>query len=423
MTPKPSWIAAALVAGLLSALSTSARCNDTDALNLESAPAAQRSAGSPLRLAFELSLGRVEAQADGSTQSGRRISVDLRYGRQLTDQWRVAFSDRVDDTHPVLFGQRSTVNSLREAHLSWQRLGDSMTVDLGRVNVRQGPAFGYNPTDYFRAGALRTITTADPVTLREMRLGTFMLRLGTLWSDGGVSLVIAPKLAEGPDPDPWSIDAGATNSRDRGLLTVNGKPASWLNLQGSLLIERGSSAQAGLSATALASDALVVHAEFSTGELPRIFDQVTGLNPMPVRTQQAALGLTYTLPTTTAVTLEAQYNGAGLDQTEWNSLMAQGAPAYARYLSLTQRSQELGTRNGWLLYVNHKGLGTKQLDFTGFVRSNPNDGSRLLWGELRYHWRHFDAAIQWQRSIGDAHTEFGALPQRQIIQLLGVIYL
>jgi hypothetical protein len=100
-----------------------------------------------------------------------------------------------------------------------------------------------------------------------------------------------------------------------------------------------------------------------------------------------------------------------------------GAPAYARYLSITQPSQELGTRNGWLLYVNHKGLGVKQLDFTGFVRSNPNDGSRLLWAELRYHWRRLDAAIQWQRSVGDAHTEFGALPQRQIIQLLAVMYL
>ena len=422
MPLKPSWIAAVLVAGL-SGLSTSARCDDTDALNLESAPAAESSAESPLRLAFELSLGRVDVQADGSTQSGRRISVDLRYRQRLTEEWLVAFSDRIDDTHPVLLGQRSTVHSLREAHLSWQRLSDSMTVDLGRVNVRQGPAFGYNPTDYFRAGALRTITTADPVTLREMRLGTFMLRLGTLWSDGGVSLAIAPKLAERPDPDPWSIDAGATNSRDRGLLTVNGKLTSWLNLQGSLLIERGSRAQAGLSATALATDALVMHAEFSTGKLPRIFDQVTGTNSMPARTRQAALGLTYTLPTTTAVTLEAQHNGAGLDQTEWNSLMALGAPAYANYLSITQRSQELGTRNGWLLYVNHKGLGTKQLDFTGFVRSNPNDGSRLLWGELRYHWRLFDAAIQWQRGIGATRTEFGALPQRQIIQLLGVMYL
>lgn len=422
MTPTSSCVAVAIVASLV-ALSTPARSDDTDALGLESAPTSETSAESTLRLAFELSLGRLEAQADGSKQSGRRVSVDLRYTNRLTDEWRFSFSDRIDDTHPVFSGQHSTVHSLREAFLGWQRPGGSSTVDLGRVNLRQGPSFGYNPTDYFRAGALRAITTADPVTLREMRLGTFMLRLGELWADGGASLAIAPKLADAPNPNPWSIDVGATNAHDRGLLTVNGRMSSWLNLQGSLLVQRGSSAQAGLSATALAADALVIHAEFSTGRLPSIYGQITGLNPKPIRTRQAALGLTYTLPTTTALTLETGYNGAGLDQGQWNSLMTLGAPAYLNYLSITQPSQELGTRNGWLVYLNHKNLALKKLDFTGFVRSNPRDGSRLLWGELRYHWRQFDAALQWQRSIGAVTTEFGALPQRQIIQLLGVMYL
>jgi hypothetical protein len=46
-----------------------------------------------------------------------------------------------------------------------------------------------------------------------------------------------------------------------------------------------------------------------------------------------------------------------------------------------------------------------------------------VWAELRYHWPRFDAALQWQRSSGDARSEFGIAPYRQILQLIGIVYL
>ena len=46
----------------------------------------------------------------------------------------------------------------------------------GRINVRNGAALGYNPTDFFRSGALRSVVSIDPNSLRENRLGTVMLR-------------------------------------------------------------------------------------------------------------------------------------------------------------------------------------------------------------------------------------------------------
>jgi len=91
-------------------------------------------------------------------------------------------------------------------------------------------------------------------------------------------------------------------------------------------------------------------------------------------------------------------------------------------VSLTQPHQELGARNAWLVYVSQKSLGLKQLDLTAFVRTNTDDRSRLGWFELRYHWPQFDAVLQWQRASGRPQSEFGALPYRQLVQVLGVLY-
>jgi hypothetical protein len=316
-----------------------------------------------------------------------------------------------------------TVNSLREANLSWQESTGAASAELGRINVRHGPAYGYNPTDYFRSGALRTVNTADPVTLREIRMGTVMLRGAYRWSGGGVSLALAPKLESGPDTRPGAVDLGATNSTDRMLLMVNSHLGERVSGEGLLLVERGAAPQLGASFTALAGQALVMHAEWSSGKSASLLQQVVGSPIERSRHQRAAAGMTYTFPSALAITVEAEYNGAGLNGAEWETTVNQGLSAYQRYVALTQPSQELGSRRAWLVYASQKDLGLKQLDLTAFVRVNPIDDSRLAWAELRYHWPRFDAALQWQRGSGDARSEFGFMPYRQVIQLVGVFYL
>jgi hypothetical protein len=45
------------------------------------------------------------------------------------------------------------VNSLREAYLSWQPEGGNMVMEFGRINLRYGPGYGYNPTDFSATAA------------------------------------------------------------------------------------------------------------------------------------------------------------------------------------------------------------------------------------------------------------------------------
>ena len=350
------------------------------------------------------------------------MAVDVRLSAKLTDGWRLALSDRLDDIHPVAEGQRNTRNSLREAYAAWQDPDGTVAAELGRVNLRNGPAFGYNPTDYFRIGASQTLNTADPVALRENRLGTAMFRLGQLWMGGGVSLAVAPKLGAVAGDQPFALDFGSTNASDRALLTASGRWSERISGQALLLAERGQSAKVGANINALVTDAAVAYAEWSYGKSLSLLDQILGAPGVRAPFHQVALGLTYTLPNSLALTLEVEYNGAGLDGAGWDQVLSQGPAGYKQYIALTQPNQELGARRAWLLYAAQKGVGLKQLDLTAFVRTNAVDQSHLVWAELRYHWPRFDAALQWQRSFGDIRSEFVVAPNSHIIQIVGFWY-
>ncbi len=424
---KPRATAVAILGALLwmpLAMAAAPDVDPVDPLALEAAPpAAEVVQPSPLRVAIEAAFGRIDQRLGLGDRNGRRLSVDLRYEKRYSETWRLVLSDRFDSLHPALPGQPATTNSLREAYVGWQGEGGATSSEIGRINLRNGPAYGYNPTDYFREGALRSITTADPVALRERRMGTVMLRVGQLWAEGGVSLALAPKLENGPSSAAESLDLGATNHRNRALLSVSQKLSDRFSGQAQVLVQGSGQSQIGLSMTALATDALVAYAEVSGGKVPRLIDELRGGPAEPNWRQKAAIGATYTFPGALSVTLEAEYNGAGLNRSEWSQLAAFGPQGYLRYASLTQPSQELGSRRAWMLFASQKDVGIKQLDLSAFVRSNANDDSGLAWLELRYHWPRFDGVVQLQRSFGSRGTEFGSMPYRQVLQVLGVLYL
>ena len=92
------------------------------------------------------------------------------------------------------------------------------------------------------------------------------------------------------------------------------------------------------------------------------------------------------------------------------------------YLVEAQRLQELAPRRAYLIYVTQKDLGLKDLDLTAFLRINALDQSKLAWFELRHHWAKFDLAFQLQQNIGRSTSEFGILPDRRVLQVLGTYY-
>lgn len=394
---------------------------ESDALSLESAPEAAPEAVRNTKLFIEGAIGNTSQRYEPVSRDLGRVSLDFSHSARLGPGLRAVISDRLDHIYPRDGGADKTVNSLREAYLSWQPEGDNTVLEFGRINLRYGPGYGYNPTDFFRDGSLRVLTTADPFALRENRLGTVMLRAQRLWSEGSLSLALAPRLADRPSPEGWSLDLGSTNNRDRALIALGTQFSQRVSSQLLVYKDDDRSPELGANFTALLSDAAVAHLEWSRGREPDLLSRALALPANTATRNRFVGGATYTTLSKLSVTAEYQYNGFGMSQSNWAALGATPATQLA-YLGEALRLQDLAPRQAYLIYVTQKSLGFQNLDLTACLRFNPGDDSKLAWLELRHHWPRFDMIFQLQQNIGSATSEFGILPDRRIMQILGTYY-
>lgn len=394
---------------------------EADALSLQSDTSSPAEAARDTKFFVEGAIGNASQRYLPDSRNIGRASLDFSHSARLAPGLRAVISDRLDHIYPRDAGADSTVNSLREAYLSWQPEGENTVLELGRINLRYGPGYGYNPTDFFRDGSLRVLTSADPLVLRQNRLGSVMLRAQRLWSDGSLSYAYSPKLADRPNPDGWSLDLGSTNNRGRSLIALGTQFSQRVSSQVLLYKESGLSPALGANLTALMSDAAVAHLEWSRSREPDLLSRALALPANKATRNRFVGGVTYTTSGKLSVTAEYQYNGFAMGQPAWAALGTAPATQVA-YLREALRLLELAPRRAYLIYATQKSLWLKDLDLTAYLRFNPGDNSRLAWLELRHHWPSFDLSFQLQRNMGRASSEFGILPDRRIMQVLGTYY-
>ena len=420
--PRSVLAALALLALLQGSPANAANDADADALSLESAPeVAAAPAAVDTRMFIEGAIGNASQRYLPDSRDTARASFDFSHTARLGSGLRAVFSDRIDHLYPRDAGADATVNTLREAYLSWQPESRNTVLEFGRINLRYGPGYGYTPTDFFRDGGLRVVTTADPFALRENRQGSVMLRAQRLWSGGSLSLALSPKLADGPNSAGWSADLGSTNNRNRSLVALG---TQWSQRVSSLLFlykEAGLSPALGVNLTALLSDAAVAHVEWTRSKEPDLLSRALFLPPSTATRNRFVSGITYTTSGKLSLTAEYEYNGFAQSQSNWAALGASPAIQLA-YLREALRLQELAPRQAYLIYVTQKSLWLNELDLTAYLRLDPGDNSRLAWVELRRHWPKFDLSLQWQQNMGSATSEFGILPDRRLVQVLGTYY-
>jgi len=402
---------------LLAAMSSPALADDADAAALLLADKTTMTAEQSSDWHVYVEAAAREARERGANPSlhGTRTSIDARFDQTFAPGWRAVFADRLDMNRMNGVSGNQDINTLKEAYLSWQAQPDRIA-DLGRINARNGVAFGYNPTDYFRSGALRSIVSLDPASLRENRLGSAMLRGQALWNGGSLTALYSPKLADKPSNADFSPDFGATNQRDRWQIALSDKLSEALNPQWLLSGGAGQSPQLGLNLTALPSDATVAYFEWSGGRAPSLAAQALMSPDDTAFRSRVSSGLTYTTPNNISFTAEYEYNGAGLHEAGWNALRRGRPAAYALYRNFVANLQELPTRDNLFLYAVWQDALVKNLDLTAMVRHDLVDHSRLQWLEMRYHWTRVDVALQTQLDTGQPGSNYGALPDRRLWQ-------
>ena len=394
-----------------------ALANDADALNLADQVPAKVERASDWHMFIEGALGESTLRSNGTTLSNQRLSIDVQLDKSFAPGWRAVFADRLDLNWQNQPERQNGVNTLKEAYASWQAQ-ENRIADLGRINARYGVATGYNPTDFFRAGAVRSVVSVDPGSLKKNRLGSVMLRGQTLWSGGSLSALYSPKLSEQANAAALSPDLGATNNQNRWLLAVSQQITENINPQWLLYGEDRQPAQLGFNLTSLVNDATVAYVEWAGGRSRSLLSQaLNGADDSAFRSRLAT-GLTYTTANKLSLTLEYQYNGAGLDQDKWQTLPHNAPAAYGQYRQWLQNVQDAPTKQTVFLYAAWQDALISHLDLNAMLRFNATDRSRLSWLEARYRWDQAEAALQWQLNSGRAGSEFGTTPQHKAWQVL-----
>jgi hypothetical protein len=390
--------------------------DDSAALSLTGAETPLAATGRTIAVTVE-GAGTMADQVDGREVDGQRLSADARYDGALGPGWRAVAAARLDMDWSARFDSAQEIGTLKEAYVSWQPRA-SVLLDAGRINGRQGVALGYNPTDFFRSDAIRSVVSIDPDSLRDNRLGTFMLRAQQLWNGGSLSAAYAPRLTEHASSAPLDPDVGATNSHDRWLVSLSqslghGWTPQWLAFGGA-----GQMPQLGVNMTALLGQALIAYAEVSGGRATSLWAAALNLASTDSYRSRAATGFTYSTPGKLSVTFEYEYNGAGLGLAGWDAARF-GSPAlYGRYRQYVLAQQDLPTRSGLFLYASWQDLVFRHLDLSAFLRQDLLDHSRLPYVELRRHWTSIDIALRWQDALGEPTSNYGASLQRQTWQLV-----
>lgn len=397
--------------------------SDLDALSLaDKAPTEPQAMARPWRLFVEGSLRRTSIDAPDSRYESHRASIDGRIDATLAPGVRAVFSDRLDLRHSNRPGIEGDVNTVREAYLSWAPT-DHQVIDLGRVNVRHGSAYGYNPTDWFKEGAVRSIVSLDPAVLRENRQGTVVLQGQQLWSVGSLTAAYSPNLADKPNPGTFSLNVGATNPHHRWLLVGSTKFSDRLNAEVLLYGGQHTREQLGLNLSGLVGDATVLFGEFSVGKGPSLIAKALKLGADSAYRSRAAVGVTYTTTFNLSLTAEAEYNEAGPTRRQWHALPGSYPLGQLSLLETSQTLQDLPARSAGFVYALWKDALVRHLDLSAFVRRENETRSRVQWLEARYHWEQVDLVAQWQQFSGSRQSIFGSVPQSRTIELAVRFYL
>lgn len=296
---------------------------DGDALRLADTAAAAPVTPSNWRGTFEAAFANYTAAnqaASVTLNDNARVSNTLSYDGTFGN-WRAIVSNRFDAGWRAGASRYNAVDTLKQAYVSWQASPNAL-VDLGRVNLREGVASGFNPTDFFKVGALRSVVSIDPESLRENRLGSVMMRGQLLWSGGSMTALVSPRLDTHPNDATFNPDLGATNARTRYMLSGSQRLFGNFSPQWLLYGGEGIAPQLGVNATTLIDDATVGFVEYAIGRGSAVGDFAQTASSW---VSKLATGVTHTFASKLSLTLEYDYDGASASGAAWRAL--QGDPS------------------------------------------------------------------------------------------------
>jgi hypothetical protein len=372
------------------------------------------------------------------------LFLDTRDEWSLGDEWRLNYSGRLNfrTSNSIPFpGHENVRNDLRELFVEWQPT-ETVWLELGRVNIRNGVGLGFNPTDFFRPRTVIEPLTADPSVLREDRLGTLMITSQTLWRFGSVTFAYAPKVTRSTaiynirDEQNFDPDLDRTNADDRFLLKATLNLADRFNPE-LLYYHAGDRTQFGANLTTPVSRDTVAYLEWSGGWRSDLiadafhYGETTGTLPGAVTTllpndvaarfmNDLSGGLSYATENRMTFNLEYHLHEAGFSPRDWSDWFntsarrgfVPGINAALWYIrSYAQDQQEPTSKHAAFFRWDWQDAFVKDLELTALATVNLQDASGFAQATAEYHVsRTWTVAGLLSGTFGGRRSEYGSLP-------------
>lgn len=412
-----------------------------DAVLADDAPA-RASRNSTLELEFRAL--RSEDLAGGST-AAFRASAHW-FGRaRLGEDMGVLFNLRARGSKiegvPLTFDDSLRID-VQELALTWQATPD-LALEFGRVNIRNGVALGFNPTDWFKADSLVTTDSQDPGDRREERLGTLIL--GGSTTVGGTLLQFGyrPEISDGAgsvltDMDVIGLGLDRTNPTEAVYLKLAPDLGGNIAFTGNLLLEDGHPG-VGLEVSGALGQNLVVYGEVFAQDRRTLAAEAlgSGLGSGGFRAAmgadsgydwrtQAAVGATWSLPDAlvgprdVSLSLEYHYNGAGLSSGQTDALAAAagadlGAAGAVR--GFAAREQEpLADKQIFARFAWNDFWGDADFAALGFYAPHDESGLVQLSASIPLN-DNAEISLRTFSTFGGSDTVYGANPTEMTTQI------
>ncbi len=336
---------------------------------------------------------------------------------------------------------------IKEAYFSWQK-SPTAFFDLGRINIKNGVATGFNPTDYFKVGTVLDRNTEDVSQLRDARLGALLVQGQKLWQGGSLSVLATPKINH--KANHWTTDkeiAGLnlhkSNDRSRVLLKLTQEINDGFSPELLYYNEAGNH-NIGLNLSRVINKKWFAYAEWNIGKRRNLIDEalkdareVAQLSPAIMQKfkkdngksyqQQAATGASYTSESNITTKFEYHFNQAGLSKTQagnWFSLglKARNPTEIGQLLSIRGLAQTRGEplgKHSLFIRSNWTDAGRDDLDLTGLLLADLNDNSFIAQAQATYELNNKSTvSLRIAKYQGDKESIYGSLGQDYSLSLL-----
>ena len=381
-----------------------------------------------------------------------RTSLDLDYKWQFNELIKFSLSDRLNvyegDTIPFL-SNGNVRNDFREGLLSYEVFPRTY-LEAGRINLKNGTALGYNPTDFFKTRTMVDIASIDPLALKEDRLGTVMIKGQRFWDNGSLTLAFAPKLqTETPllttPTASFNPLFGQTNSANRFLASLSYDIAG-LSPQ-ALIFFDNIGTHVGVSLSRVMSSSIVAYVEWAgvreanltnraiacgkeTGSLPNGVPIVPQSNSNVTFQNDLALGFSWTGSSKLTINLEYHYHQAGFNGTDFNHWLSLGSAnsALAREVWFIRQyavdQQEPLLQHEFFVRFDYPDVIPSKLNLGAVAFISPYDGSVLAQASAQYFLsRKLTLGAYLSGALGSVRSGQGSLPWAMSTILRAVWYL